>query len=367
MYSELPFDSRTAHPYHMYDEIKGQPDSVRRSLERVEEQGSKITCLLAQARRIFLIGSGTSLHAAEIGAWFLRSFSQGRMETISLQSYEMALYFPGLRPDDVVVLVSHSGTSAMGIRALERAHRSGAETVLLTGFTDSPAAGVARHVLQTGFDRESSWAHTASYTAALTTIAALANNLAAPEEHLDLSPLPDVIGDVLGLEELVHRLAAGAIVVGREAGEAPMFIVGAGPNAPTAREVQLKILETSYLRPLASELEQVLHGPLAAVSSDALFVLVAPPGPSTERAAALAQSLVRLEVTPVVLCGDGNVEAFGESHRLVIPDVPEIISPIPAIVPLQLFAYFLAVGRGLNPDLIHRDDERQRAARAQYE
>ena len=52
---------------------------------------------------------------------------------------------------------------------------------------------------------------------------------------------------------------------------------------------------------------------------------------------------------------------------LLLPDVPEVLSPLPAVVPLQLFSYFLAVGRGSNPDLLRRDDERYRAARGQYE
>jgi glucosamine--fructose-6-phosphate aminotransferase (isomerizing) len=111
----------------------------------------------------------------------------------------------------------------------------------------------------------------------------------------------------------------------------------------------------------------MLHGPLAAVSRDDLVILIAPPGASSERATDLARALHELEVQPVVLTAESNAEAFSEAHRFILPEVPEIVTPIPAIVPIQFFAYYLAVGLGFNPDLIHRDDKRQRAARAQFE
>lgn len=254
----------------------------------------------------------------------------------------------------------------MTIRALERARRSGVESIVITGFPDSEAARVAQHVLLTGYDEEHSWAHTASYTAAITTLAALANNLAGPEEQLDLSPLPAVVNEVLELEEMTHRLAANLIVAERTGVEPSVVLVGGGANAVTAREGQLKLLETCYLQPLAFELEQILHGALAAVTRDTLVMLVAPHGASTDRAAELCRALYRLSVHPVVFCGSDNAEAFSDAHRFVLPDVPEVISPIATVVPLQLFSYFLSVGRGINPDLIHRDDEQQRAARAEY-
>jgi glucosamine--fructose-6-phosphate aminotransferase (isomerizing) len=143
-------------------------------------------------------------------------------------------------------------------------------------------------------------------------------------------------------------------------------LVGAGPNVTTAHEGVLKLLETSYVHASAFELEQMLHGPLAAVTPETLLIIVAPPGRSTERAAELARAARQLGPVPIVLVGDESADSFADTHRLLLPEVPEVLSPIPYVVPLQLLSYFLAVGKGLNPDLIHRDDERYREARAQY-
>jgi glucosamine--fructose-6-phosphate aminotransferase (isomerizing) len=395
MYSELPADIRDAHPYHMYDEIKLQPEAVVRSLKIVEDMHSggaqddaahtDLVGLIARSRRLFITGCGTSFHAAQIGAWFFDTLSPGIVDARSMQAYELITYGPSLRPGDVVIGVSHSGTTFMTLQAMERARQAGAETILLTGFPESPGTAAGRHsgttpthVLPTGYPEERSWAHTVSYTAALASLAALANltgdRATGPQleanpgrgNRLDLKALREVIAGALQLEEMAHRMAATLIINERYREPAPIVVVGAGPNAVTAHEAVLKLLETSYMMAAAFELEQMLHGPLAAVSHSTLFILIAPPGASTERAAELARAAHRIGVVPVVLAGEKNAAAFDDAHRFILPEVPEALSPIPYVIPLQLFSYFLAIGNSLNPDLIHRDDDQYRLAAKEY-
>lgn len=366
MYGQLPADIRRHHPYHMLEEIKLQPDAVARAISITQHGSEDVVRLLAGARRIIVTGCGTSFNAASCGAWFLRGFSRGKIDAHAVEAYDLATYWPGLRPDDVIVALSHSGTTTMTIAALERGRRGGCETVLITGFPDVGAARVARHVLPSGYAEERSWAHTVSYTAALTTLAVLANSLAVPEERLDLLPLSMVLTEALGLDGIAHRLAASLIEAESRLGPADVVIAGAGPNEFTACEARLKLQETSFTRAAASGVEEMLHGPLAAATPDTLLIVIAPGERSTDRALDLTRAAEVIGMTPVVLCAEGNAERFENAHRLVLPDVPEIISPIPFVVPLQLFAYYLATGKGINPDLLHRDDERYLAARAQY-
>lgn len=363
MYDRLPADVRSRHPYHMYDEIMLQPEAVKRSLALVSDSGDRVAAALGRARRVFVTGCGTSFHAARAGAWFLRWFSGGKIDAHAVGALDLAAYPSGLRPDDLVMAVTHSGGTVMTVRALEQSARLGAETVAVTGVPDSAAGRAASQVIQTGYDDERSWAHTASYTAALGTMAALANTVAQEEERLDLADLPALLSDVLSLDEIAHRMAAGVALVEPAV---PVILVGGGPNAGTAHEAALKLLETCYVPALAFDLEEMLHGPLAAVSERSAVILIAPAGRSTARAADLDRALHRLGVTPVVLCGQENADSFSEAHRLVLPDVPEVLSPIAYVLPLQLFSYYLAVGKGHNPDLIHRDDERQRSARGEF-
>lgn len=366
MYASLPSDVRDQHPYHMYDEIKSQPDAVAHSLELAAGAGRDVARSLTRARRVFLTGCGTSFHAALTAAWFFRSFTRGKLDARAIEAFDLATYLPGLRPDDVVIGISHSGGTPMTVEALSRGRRSGCETVVVTGFPESEAAKNARLVLPTGYAEERSWAHTVSYTSALTSLAAVANMLAEREERLDLAPLGDVMRAALDVEEIAHRIAAGVLLAERYREGGDIVLVGGGPHAATAREGELKLLETSYVHASAFSLEEMLHGPLAAVTPETLAILVVPSGRTTERAAALIRALRAIGAGSIAIVGEESAAAFEDTHRVVLPEVPETIAPIPFIVPIQFFAYFLAVGKGMNPDLLHRDDERYLAARAAY-
>ncbi|GAC1519431.1 MAG: hypothetical protein NVS2B16_25700 [Chloroflexota bacterium] len=365
MSGAVPVDVRTRHPFHTHDEIHLQPHAVARAVALVEERGAEAAGAIARARRVFVTGCGTSLHAARGGAWFLRSFSRGAIDARSVSAFELSTYFSVLRPDDLVIALTHSGGTPMTAHALHEANRAGADTIVITGFPESQAGRIARHVVHTGYGEERSWAHTVSYTAALASMAAIANTLADAHQRLDLSPLPDLLTDVLRLEEVVHRMAASSVIA-ENAHPLRLALVGGGPNASTADEGALKLLETCYLNAMSFELEQFLHGPLAAIDETCAVIVIAPSGQSTNRVTDLYRALQELGVRPLMLCSEENASAFDEAHRLALPDFPEVLSPIPYVVPLQLFSYFIAVGKGLNPDLIHRDDERQRSARAQY-
>jgi glucosamine 6-phosphate synthetase-like amidotransferase/phosphosugar isomerase protein len=367
MYAELPTDTRHGHPYHMYEEIRAQPEVVARSLTLAERDGQAAEKMIRAARRVFVAGCGTSFHAAEAGAWMLRGFSRGEVDARAVNAFEPATYDLGIGPRDLLIGVSHAGSTPMTCRALERARAAGAGTVTITGFPESRAAELADRVVPTGYGDERSWAHTASYTAALATMAGLANALGAERDRLDLSPLPEVMRESLELEEMAHRLAAGVLAAERDRGPAHIVLAGGGANAATAREGALKLLETSYVVAAGWDLEQVLHGPLAAVGPETVAIVLAPNGRSTDRAVGLVQALFQIGAEPIVVTDEDAAGRFVEAHRLLGPAVPEVVSALPTVVPLQLFSYFLALGKGLNPDLIHRDDEQYRAARAAYE
>lgn len=367
MYSELPSDIRDGHPYHMYDEIKAQPEAVGRSLQLIDAHGAPLVRALTGARRVFIAGCGTSYFGAQIGAWMLRSFSGAAITAQAIQSFELVTYPPALGAGDLVIGVTHSGTTTMTLRVLDLAVARGAATAVVTGFPERFADRGDTIVLETGYNDERSWAHTASATAAVAAFASLASRAGTPDQRLDLSPLPELMAEVLQLEEGAQRLAATTLIKEETHGPIRIVISGAGPNAFTANEGALKLLETAYVAATAVELEEALHGPLAAISPETLFILIAPDGACIDRSVQLAAALEEIGVTPVVLVGEESVERFSACHRFVLPHLPEVLSPLACIVPLQFFSYFLAVGKRLNPDLIHRDDRRYLAAAAAYD
>lgn len=258
---------------------------------------------LPPGRRLFT-GCGTSFHAAQTAG-------------PAVQALELVL--DSGWDADVLVCVSHEGTTRMTIEAAES--WSG-PTWLVTGPGKSPLAELADEVVVCTPAIEQSWCHTASYTAAVATLAALRGE--------DVSWLPDAVADVLA----GPRFPTSA--------HERWLVAGAGRDWPTAQEAVLKLREGVHVAAEAWETEQLLHGHLAAVDGSVRAFVLEGEGRAAERGREAAAAL----------------EALGAPVTLV-----PTRHPVLDIVPFQLLTVDLAEERGIDPDPIRRDDPRWVRAR----
>jgi glucosamine--fructose-6-phosphate aminotransferase (isomerizing) len=348
-------NQRQGHPYHMHDAIQAQPDAFARAVERNETDAEVFAAESASCRRLFLVGIGTSHHAAVVGEHLFRAYGGG-VDVRASHSFDFALYGPNLEPDDVVVAVSHRGTKRYTALALQRAREAGCKTALVTGEGDAETPEV--DFLFRTVAQERSAAHTVSYTGAIAVLSLLASRLGhrrTGEETLDAGLLqnevPAALRETLGLEDEVAGLAREHLDRRR------IWLVGAGPSAVTATETALKIKETSYLQAEGLPTETMLHGPFQCVEAEDLFVLIAPEGPARERTLEIA-GLAAEVGAPVVVVGDGSGNTSAGVTSLTVPSVPEPFSALTCLVPLQLFSYHLALARGTNPDSFRAEDPR---------
>src|SRR3989442_587953 len=231
----------------------------------------------------------------------------------------------------------------------------GAVTVGVTG-KGVTLAGVT-HALHTA-DVETSGAHTVGYTAALAALALLAAEVSgADAARRGLGAIPDLLAFLLG-QESWDDLGA------RLAGRRRFWFVGGGPNAATGRQGALKLSETAWLPAVAFAPESFLHGPSAALEAGDALVRIAPPGLARARALDVARAARAIGAEVLMLAREDDREAAGLGETIALPEVDEALSPILAVVPLQLLAYLVAVARGRNPDLLRADDPAHARARA---
>ena len=247
--------------------------------------------------RVLHSGCGTSFHAAQTGGW-------------AEQALELVLR---PREADALVVVSHEGDTQLSLEAA-RAFRG--PVWLVTGKPDSPLGELADEVVVATPEVEKSWCHTASYTCAVATIAALHDE------------------EVAGLPGLVERALEHREPV---SSHERWLVAGAGRDWPTAQEAVLKLREGAYVAAEAHETEQLLHGHLAAIDESVRAFVLEGEGRAAERAA-------------------GAVVALREigCETTLVPTV----HPVADIVRFQLLTLDLAEARGVDPDLIHRDDPR---------
>ena len=339
----------------MYQTIQRQPSDLRRLLDTGWDAAEEVARRLSPARRIVTTGIGTSYHAALAGAWFLRAAG---CDARAVSSFDLALYPEAfdLRSDDAVILMAHTGTRQYSTQALEQAAAIGATSLAVCGLTAEQSG--AQFVLRT-VERERSAAFTASHLAAMTVMAQVAAVLGEQRRaplasgfREALGRLPGQVEDVLARQDTIQAVA-------REAVNRRIYAVGAGPNEATALEAVIKVREAAqgWIDGLA--LEQFLHGPIVPLNAGDQAILIQVPGRAAARGAGIAQifAAVGAELWVVGEAIEGvNATVFP------LPQTPELLSPLLAVVPMQLFAYFMAAAKGINPDAFRSDDERYRAA-----
>jgi glucosamine--fructose-6-phosphate aminotransferase (isomerizing) len=349
---------RSGHPYYMHDAIYSQPGALRLVLRDQEEPLAAAARRLATMERVLLCGIGTSWHATLVGELLFAQVGRLGHRVRALHSFEFKNYWPGPDAGTGVVVVSHRGTKRFSLEALAEARGRAGVGVVITGKDSGEGLFAADYTLRT-VAQEASAAHTVSYTSAMYLLAALAAGLGGQDAvRRELQEIPDHLATLLG-QEAWDRLA------GRFADRRAYWFVGGGPNTATALEAALKMNEASHALTVGMNCEQFLHGPWAALEPADLVFVIAPPGPSHERCLAVAQAAREVGAPVVALVDEGDREiAPLAAETIALPPVPELLSPILAVMPLQLFTYHLALARGVNPDTMRSDQPAHGRARA---
>ena len=244
--------------------------------------------------RVVFTGCGTSFHAAQTGG-------------VAIQALEAAVSPPSA---DIMVCVSHEGETALTIEA-ERWF--GGDVWLVTGKSMSTLAETADEVIVCTPDVERSWCHTASYTCAVAAIAALNGD--------DIGWLPDAVEEALQLEVEVPA-------------QDKILVAGAGRDWPTAQEAVLKLREGAHVAAEAHQVEQLLHGHLAAIDDSTRAFVLEGEGRIAERAQDAVTALEKL-----------GCEAT------LVPTV----HPVVDIVRFHLLTLAIADALGIDPDPIRRE------------
>lgn len=336
----------------MLDEIREQPAALERTLNGGVRAAARLARVMAARRpkMILIAARGTSDHAAQF-ARYLLEITTGIPVSLAAPSV-FTLYGARLRMEHAMaVAISQSGESTDTNFVLERARELGALTVGITNEPKSSLAGLAEHVFLVRAGRERSIAATKTYTGQLLLCYLLAQSLGARIRIDDLRRIPDWTDAALGLEgEIADR-------AGRYRFMERAVVVGRGLNYANAFEFALKLMETCYVPADSFSAADFLHGPIAMVERSFPVFLFAPPGPTWPGIRDLLARLEALQAEALIFTGAGHRELVAKSARAVVipariakknPD--ELYTPIPYIIPAQLFAAFLAEQKGLNPD-----------------
>lgn len=356
---------RKRHPYHTHDAILAQPALIENVLSNRTEI-ERVAAEIAKKDRINFVGIGTSLHAAQIAAQWMRHFTGGRFQAHFEQSFEFIHGPIALDARDVVVIITHTGTSTASIESIRRAHEAGALTVAIVGHNSGEGARVADLYVET-CEQEVSFTYTKSYTTALATLAILVHRIAETRNLLAVPGVPQMLHAVPAQMRAALDSETRIQEIANDLAQFPRIdIFGAGVGWPTAREAALKIKEASYLTAEGFETEEILHGPFSEVDLRTALIGILSGSNTDDRARQILRAAGELKVTRVaVVVQSANHEVAAE-RVIEVSQVAPWLSALVHLVPLQLLAYFLALERGANPDTGRQEQALHNAASRHY-
>jgi glucosamine--fructose-6-phosphate aminotransferase (isomerizing) len=331
----------------MMEEIRQQPESLARALSREWRRAEELKRLLAKRRPrlVVLAARGTSDNAAQFGRYLLE-IAAGI--PVSMAAPSVATLYKARMDyrETLVVGLSQSGESTDTNLVLERAKEQGAITIGITNEPSSALGRLADHVFLVRAGKERSVAATKTYTGQILMLYLLAHALGGAIRRADLERIPEAVEGALRLEPEVaalserYRFMRHALVVGR------------GLNFANVLELALKLMETCYVVAERFSSADFLHGPIAMVEPSFPVFAFAPPDVTWPSVGSALEKLRGLEAETVVITDSGNPEAAAGATRTIrLPRrVKPLLTPIPYIVPAQIFAASLAEQKGFDPD-----------------
>jgi glutamine---fructose-6-phosphate transaminase (isomerizing) len=359
--------------HFMLKEIHEQPAVVRASLEaylapedaaRTAEQ-SPIELGIDRAiykdlQQIHILACGTSWHASLVGQQLLQQLA-GIPTTVHYAS-EFRYSPPPLTPNTLIMGVTQSGETADTLAALDmeqkrRDARGGDFQVRLLGITNRRESTIGQfcpNLIVTPAGIEIGVAATKTFLAQLLAFYALALDLAHHRQALSPAELESFLDGLRQLPtQIEHILATQDKAIEHLAHDftdtQDFIFIGRGINFPIALEGALKLKEISYIHAEGYPAGEMKHGPIALLDAKVPVVAIAVDGPVYEKVISNAQE-AKARDSRIIGVVSENAEGDVFDDRLTIPSVHELLSPVLAVVPLQLLSYHIAARRGLDVD-----------------
>jgi len=348
--------------HFMLKEIYEQPRAIRDTmLGRVSQDSGQIFLddmeITAEefrsCRKLHIVACGTSWHAALVGKFMIETLTRLPVE-VDIAS-EFRYRNPILEKDHLVMVITQSGETADTIAAQREARRQGIKTLAICNVVGSMVTREAQGVIYTHAGPEIGVASTKAFTAQIVALhlfalhlGLLRGSLTADEskEHIkSLLHIPTQLEQVLALDPHIEEIA-------KDLFRAPDFLyLGRGINYPIALEGALKLKEISYIHAEGYPAGEMKHGPIALIDRNMPIVALVFGDVLYDKMMANIEEAQARDGQIVIITRDGHETGARRFERVVqVPRTSDLLTPVLAVVPLQLLAYHIALRRGCDVD-----------------
>lgn len=347
--------------HFMIKEIHEQAHAVLDTLVGRTDQAGRLVLdelrmnedALQAVDKVFVVACGTAFHAGMVAKYAIEHWTRLPVE-IEISS-EFRYRDPVLDANTMTLAVSQSGETIDTLEAARHAKRQGSHVIAVTNTVGSSIAREAEGVFYTHAGPEIGVAATKTFATQMVALDLVALFLAQvrgtmfPEEIAqmleEMSGLPAAVEKALELDDQVR-------VIAKKYADARDFLfIGRHTGYPVALEGALKLKEISYIHAEGYPAGELKHGPIALVEEGIPVVAIATQCHVHNKVLSNIQEVRArgAEVIAIATEGDTGIERLAQ-HVLHVPETPELLSPVPVVVPLQLLAYYIAVERGCDVD-----------------
>jgi len=341
-----------------------EPETWQRALDLGHETIARwlSEAKLDPVRRVFFVGCGTSCYAGEVAKRVWERLAAIPCE--ACYAFDLAAYGePTILNDEALVVgISTTGETQTVVDALCHAKRSGAQTLAVTAFADSPVAQAADGFVLTGGNDDRTPVKSKSYNQSLVTLYLLGLALGGARGLIGDDQLAFWRRQITLAAEGVRRFLEtqrGEIdaLVETYAATQMVFLLGAGPNIGTIHEGALKIIEMAKMYSEPSELEDFLHGRYREVDQVTPMFFLAPTGRASAHILDVLTVNAHVQAPSVVFTDQATTSLRALATQIItLPSLDELATPLLYVTPVHYFAHQLAIARGWDPLSRRYDD-----------
>ena len=346
--------------HFMLKEIMEQPRALKATIEPRVKNGDIVlegfqldSDELREINQIVITACGSAYHAGYVGRYIMEELC--RIPTRAELASELRYSKPIIDEHTLLVVISQSGETADTIAALKECKSLGAKSLAIVNVVGSTVAKLADSVLYTWAGPEIAVATTKGYTTQIAVLELLAVYIARQLGRLDdkrykqlvrgICALPERCQRAIDLNRRVEKLA------GKHYKKTSLFYIGRNLDYAVAMEASLKLKEISYAHSEAYAAGELKHGTIALIDENQLVVALACHNALFDKLVSNVKEVKARGAQVLALARESQKRIFAEADQvLLVPETDELLMPIPEIVPLQLFAYYVAKAKGCDID-----------------
>jgi glucosamine--fructose-6-phosphate aminotransferase (isomerizing) len=347
---------KKGYPHFMIKEIYEQPETLSNALLLQRNYLDLITTFLDRAEELYLVACGTSYNSCLAASYmFSRLCNLATIPVVASEFIEQ--YGSAIGIQSTILALSQSGETADVLHAIDDARLRAATILGLTNTLGSTLTRVSRAYICQQTGPEIGVAASKTFTGQLIVMAQLALRLskvrgkvsqdAIDELESKLVQLPNIVGNIIRDQDSHIRLLA------KKYSKAEcLYFLGRGISYATASEGRLKLLEIAYIPSISYPAGESKHGPISLIEKGFPVIFVSPKDSTRKATLGNIQEMKArgADIIAVLDETDEEMKSMVDEYVPIPTNIPEVLSPIPYAIPLQMFAYYTAVEKGLDPD-----------------